>query len=256
VSQPRTQTPPIQSVDRALSLLEAIATDPDAATAAELARRCGLKRSTAWRLLTTLEQHELIEIDPRSGSYSIGIGVAKLAAHVQHAGFIRRARPVLEQLSREADEAAILSIVRGLQILVIDQVSIPRVVFANWVGLEIELPSSSTGKLLLASLDDAELDAYLARPLLRPRTSTSITEPARLRRELEEARRTGVAGVIGEYETGLNSFSAAARDAGGRPFAFVTVAGPDYRLPDSRLEALTPLLLEAADALASAVRGL
>jgi DNA-binding IclR family transcriptional regulator len=253
-AQPRTQTPPIQSVDRALSLLEAIAADSGASTAAELARRCGLKRGTAWRLLTTLEQHDLIEMDPRSGAYGISIGVAKLATHVQYAGLIRRARPILEALSRESDESTILSIARSMQIVVIDQVSIPRVVFPNWVGLEIELPTSSTGKLLLASLDDDELDLYLSRPL-QPRTKTSLTDPAELRRQIERTRQTGVAGTLGEYETGLNSFSAAARDASGRPFAFVTVAGPDHRLPAERLTQLTPALLASADSLAAAISG-
>jgi len=76
----------IQSIDRAAELLEAIARAPEPETAPELADACGLNRSTAWRILATLEHHGLVERDPDSNRYSLGFAVLRLAAAAGHAG--------------------------------------------------------------------------------------------------------------------------------------------------------------------------
>ena len=83
---------PIQAVDRALDLLEAIAAAADAPPTSELARRAGVNRSTAWRLLATLEAHRLVDRDPASGGYRIAYGAVRLAAAAQPAAI---ARPLL-----------------------------------------------------------------------------------------------------------------------------------------------------------------
>lgn len=245
----------IQSVDRALTLLEAIAARDEPSNGPDLARAAGVNRSTAWRLLATLEHHQLIDRDPRTGHYTIGLGVAKLAAHVDHAGLVRRARPILERLAEETGESTGLSVPHATRVLVVDQVTVPHMVIVQFVGREVPLHCTSVGKLLLASFSDEELDAFLARPLA-PCTAKTITDPQLVRREVERVRERGVATTFGEYELGANGFSAAARDSSGTPFAFVTVMAPEFRLPASRVDELAPKLLAAADELSEAVGGL
>ena len=240
----------IQSVDRALTLLEAIAAGSQPSNGPDLARAAGVNRSTAWRLLATLEHHQLIDRDPRTGHYTIGLGVAKLAAHVDHAGLIRRARPILERLAEETGESTGLSVPHGARVLVIDQVTVAHMVIVQFVGREVPLHCTSVGKLLLASFSDEELDAFLSKPL-SPCTEKSITDPKAVRREVERVRASGISTTFGEYELGANGFSAAARDATGNPFAFVTVMAPEFRLPPSRVADLTPALLAAAQELSS-----
>jgi DNA-binding IclR family transcriptional regulator len=246
-----TSAPPpnrlIQSVDRALTLFKAIATDGPI-TRPELARSVGLNEGTAYRLLATLEHHELIDRDPRTGQYTVDYSVAHLVANVSHAGLARRARPILERLSEQARETAVLSVPRGLDTLPIDQAIAPQVVGVQWIGRRIPAHCAGTGKLLLAALPPAELDEYLSHPL-EPRTERTITDPDELRRQIEHARRTGIAISTGEYEIGLNSISTAARDNHHQPIAFLTITGPNYRLPRERLKELTPLLQDAATAL-------
>ena len=90
----------IQSVDRAAALLKAIADASRPPTVVELAETCGLNRSTAWRLLATLDAHGLIERDPVSQRYSLGYAFLRIAAGADVDPLVRRARPVLVQERR------------------------------------------------------------------------------------------------------------------------------------------------------------
>jgi DNA-binding IclR family transcriptional regulator len=165
---------------------------------------------------------------------------------------VRRARPILEHLSARADETTVLSVARGMDTVPVDQVTVPHVVSVQWIGRKIPAHAAGTGKLLLASLSRDELDAFLAEPL-EALSERTITDANELRRQVEQVRRTGVAASIGEYEVGLNSVSSAARDRHGRPIAFVTVTGPNYRLPRERLRELAPLVLAAAQQVTAAL---
>ncbi len=225
----------IQAVDRALRLLELIAEAPDGLTGAELSAAAGVNRSTAWRLLATLEAHDLVERDPDAGRYGIGLGAMRLGALTPGAAIARRARPILERLSQDTGEATTLTIGGASSLLVIDQVDAPQVVNVNWTGRTIPLESSSVGKLVLASWTDAEVAAYLGDRLT-----------AALRADIATARATGIGTTFSEYEQGLNGISAAARDRDGHPVAYVSVTGPDYRLSAARTAEVAPLLEAAA----------
>jgi DNA-binding IclR family transcriptional regulator len=114
-------------------------------------------------------------------------------------------------------------------------VDAPRVVNVRWTGRTIPLDASSVGKLLLASWAEREVAALLGDRY-----------DARLREAIAEARATGIGTSFSEYEPGLNGISAAARDGDGEPVAYLSVTGPDYRLPAERTAEVTPLLLAAA----------
>jgi DNA-binding IclR family transcriptional regulator len=251
MAERRSSTRRIQSVDRALTLLKIVAANGPI-TRRELAAAAGLNDGTAWKLLATLEHHELIDRDPRTGQYTVDLGVAQLASRVSYVGLARRARPVLERLSENAAETAVLSVPRGLDTVPIDQATAPQVVGVRWIGRRIPAHCAGTGKLLLASLPTSELEECLSHPL-EAITERTITEPVELRRQIEQVRRNGVAISTGEYEIGLNSVSAAARDARNRPIAFFTITGPNYRLPRERLKELSPLVLAAAKQLTALV---
>lgn len=225
----------IQAVDRALRLLELVAASESALTGAELAAAAGVNRSTAWRLLATLEAHDLVGRDPQTNRYDLGMGTLQLAARAPVGAIARRARPLLERLARDAGEAATLTVGGASSLVVIDQVDAPQVVNVRWTGRMIPVEASSVGKLLLASWSDDDVAAYLGG---RPEDG--------LRRAIAETRATGIGTSFSEYEAGLNGISAAARDADGDPVAYLSLTGPDYRLPASRVPDVAPLLLRAA----------
>src|SRR6476661_7271976 len=91
----------VQAVDRAAELLKAVANASAPATVLDLARSCGLNRSTAWRLLATLERQGLVERDPTTQRYSLGYAIYQIAAGDNHDSLARRAHPALERLARE-----------------------------------------------------------------------------------------------------------------------------------------------------------
>lgn len=226
----------VQSVQRAAALLAAIADSPEAQTAPELAERCGLNRSTAWRILTTLEDEGLVYRDPATNRYSIGHAVARLAAAGTEA-LPRAARPHLEELSRRTGETVSLAVPRGLQLVYVDQVQAPHVMAADWLGRAVPFHATSTGKALLAWLRDEELEAALAHPLLSF-TDTTITDPAKLRAELERVHRRGYAISRGELEAALWGVSAPLLDRSRRPLAVVSVWGAEARLRSKGLDEL------------------
>jgi DNA-binding IclR family transcriptional regulator len=240
----------IQSVDRAVRLLKAIANSPVPLTLPAVARTADVNPSTAWRLLATLQDHGLVA---RNGSrYAVGYSVVRIAASADETALQTAARPLLERLVDETQEAVSLSVPRQLTIVSIDHIAAPRVVSAGWVGEQLPLHCTSNGKLLLAGLPEDELAAFLRRPLTAL-TPATITNPRALRAELQNLRERGYGTEIEEFEPGLHAVSAAARDARKKPIAILSVSGPAYRIPRPRLDDIGALLLQAAAALETAL---
>jgi DNA-binding IclR family transcriptional regulator len=234
----------IQSIDRAAELLVAIAAAPEPATAPGLADACGLNRSTAWRILATLEHHGLVERDPETSRYRLGVAVLKLAAAAGDEPLVRLAHPVLRRLADATGETVNLALARRLELVYADQVQARHVMAPNWLGHPVPLHATSTGKAFLAALPDAEIDA-LAHSDLERYTETTITEPGALRAELATVRDAGYAVSHGELEPALWGVSAAALDGAGRPAAVLSVWGADARVRD-RLGDLGALAAAAA----------
>ena len=242
----------IQSIDRAVELLAAVASAPEAATAPALADRCGLNRSTAWRILATLEHHGLVERDPATNRYSLGFGVLRLAAAAGHEPLVRLAHALLRRLADATGETVNLAVARRLELVYADQVQARQVMAPNWLGHPVPLHATSTGKAFLAALPATELDALL-RPGLERFTETTITSVDALRSELAAVRARGFAASHGELEPALWGVSAAARDAEGRPAAVLSVWGSEARVRP-RIEELGGLVAVAAGELERVIR--
>jgi DNA-binding IclR family transcriptional regulator len=235
----------VQSVDRAVELLSAVAAGSEPETAPALADRCGLNRSTAWRLLATLERHGLVERDPASNRYSIGYAVMRLAGAAGHEPLVRRAHPLLRRLASATGETVNLAVAGPGGVVYVDQVQAPHVMAADWLGRRSPLHATSTGKAFLAALPEAELAAALAQPLERF-TETTIVDPDALRTELAAVRATGYATSRGELEPALWGVSAAVP---GAP-AVVSVWGSESRIRARGLDDLGTLTAHAAQELA------
>ena len=248
-SRPRT----IQSVDRAAALLKAIADSHRPPTVIELADVCGLNRSTAWRLLATLDQHGLVERDPVSQRYRVGYAFLRIAAAAEHDPLVRRARPVLERLALETGETSNLAVAKRFNLVYVDQVDPPQIMAPNWLGKPVPLHATSSGKAFLAFLAQDERDAVLAGRLERF-TDTTVTERRRLEQELDAVRRDGYSVCVGELEESLFGASAAVLSEQGRPVAIVSVWGPEHRVTRERLPEIGRRTLRAAEEIKALVR--
>lgn len=239
--------PRTKSLGRAVTLLRAVASRPEGSSASALARATALPRSTVARTLRTLADAGLVEESP--GGWVLGYELVRLArAADPDRGLVDVARPVLAALRDAAGESALLAVPRGrpgMEILLQLDPGL-HVGVANWVGTDVPLHASSAGKLVLAELDDGELDAWLRSEPLARFTGATITDPRSLRAELERVRRRGWAELVDELEDGLASVSAPVRREDGALRGLAGVSGPTFRLGRARRRELLPLVRAAA----------
>ena len=240
----------IQSVDRAAALLKAVANAKQPPTVGELAAQCGLNRSTAWRLLATLDAQGLVERDPVTQRYSVGYAIFQIAAGGDHDAFVRRAHPVLERLANDTGETASLAVVKRFELVYVDQVEAPKVMSPNWLGRSVALHATSSGKAFLAWLPPEEREVLVPERLERF-TDTTITDRRSLEEQLEAVRRDGYSVCVGELEQALYGVSAAVLNERERPVAIVSVWGPQHRVPAERLPELGRQTVDAADEISS-----
>jgi DNA-binding IclR family transcriptional regulator len=235
----------VQSVERAVALLKAVATGPEPATATELAMRCGINRSTAWRLLSTLETGGLVERDPVTQRYVVGYAGIQVGSATSDDAVARRLRPIIARVADETGEIVTLAAARRFSLVYVDQADPPRTLSPSWMGRPIPLHATSSGKVFLAWLPEGEREVLLAGEL-EAYTDRTITDHDRLATELAEIRRRGYGTCLGEFEDFSNGASAAALDARGRPVLIVNIWGPSQRVTRNRLPALGRAALRTA----------
>jgi DNA-binding IclR family transcriptional regulator len=236
----------VQSVDRALRLLEVVAaTAPRGETVTTLASRCDLNRATAWRLLGTLEARGLVERDPTTNRYRIGLAMIRMSASAGYDGLVRRTRHILERVSEQTGETADLAVAGQHGVTYVGEVAPPSVMAINWVAREVPLHATSTGKAFLAWLPPDEARSLLDLPLARF-TDTTITDPDQLMAELPTIRERGYAECAGELEPALYGVSAPILSSDTRPLGVFSIWGPVGRVPVARFAELGPLAVEAA----------
>ena len=177
----------VQSVDRALRILEILARSGESGVT-EIAATLDVHKSTAFRLVATLEQHGLVEQVEGRGKYRLGVGLLRLAgATSARLDVVQEARPLCKQLAAATGETVNLATLSRHSALYLDQVAGPSALQPhNWVGQHIPLHATSNGKVLMAWLADADLRDLLGR--LPAFTDTTITSKSKLRKELEGVR--------------------------------------------------------------------
>jgi DNA-binding IclR family transcriptional regulator len=236
----------VQSVDRALTVLEVLARVGEAGVT-EIAGELGVHKSTAFRLVATLEAHRLVEQTTDRGRYRLGVGVLRLAgATTARLDLVQEARPICRQLAADTGETVNIAVLSESSALYLDQVAGSSALQPhNWVGQHIPLHATSNGKVLLGGLDDRRLTEVLGS--LPRYTRLTITTKAKLREEIARAREDGYAVAVDELEEGLTAVAAPIRNAHADVVASMSVSGPTFRLPQARVDEVLPMLLQAAD---------
>jgi len=237
---------PVQSVDRAVAILEILARDGEAGVI-EVARELDVHKSTASRLLAALDRRELVTQDTARGKFRLGTGIMRLAGAVGRTlDLVQESRPVCRTLAQEVGETVNLVILAGRDALYLDQAVGPAALSPhNWAGKRIPLHATSDGKVLLAYLPEVELAGCLAPPLARF-TDRTITTLGELSPVLAEVRRCGFATAVDELETGLTAIAAPVRNAGGDVVASIGASGPSFRIPPESISGVAESVRRAA----------
>lgn len=231
----------VQSVDRALTILKLLAADGELGVT-EIAGLIGVHKSTASRLLGTLEAHDLAEQLPDRGRYRLGVGVLRLAGATRtRLDIVHQSRPVTLALAAEVGETVNVVILSGTETLYLDQVAgTSALQIHNWIGRRNPVHATANGRVLLAHASPAEAEAVLAAALmpsgrLRALTTNTITDRSALAASLEAVRRQGYSVAIDELEVGLTAVAAPIRGIDGLVIASLSVSGPSFRLEPGRI---------------------
>lgn len=248
------EAPAVQSVERAAALLRAVASasGPDS-TATALAAQVGLNRTTAWRILSTLEQQRLVRLDRRTGWYALGFGLIDLAAQAGGDSMVRTAHAVLTRIAEQTGETAALAVMRDGALTYVAEAVAGAIVSVTWQGRPVSLHATSTGKVLLAFSGRDEVRELLDLPFggrLQRFTSTTITSRAALAGELARTRERGYSECWGEFDESAWGVSAPVLDAAGRPAAVISIWGPPERVTAKRFPVLGRLVVAGAEELA------
>jgi DNA-binding IclR family transcriptional regulator len=252
MSMPRTK-----SLGRAVDLLRACASRPDGTSASQLARVTGLPRSTVARTLRTLADDGFVEEAEDGAGWMLGYELVRLArAADPYRRVLEAAQPALVRLRDAAAESALLAVPRGRPGMeIVLQVDAGRQVgVANWVGTDVPLHASAAGKVILAELDEDELEEWLGSRPLVAFTESTITDARVLRAELVRIRRHGWAELVDELEHGLGSMAVPVRRDNGALAGAVGISGPTFRLGRVRRRDLVPALHAAAEEIEAALR--
>jgi IclR family acetate operon transcriptional repressor len=250
-----TQPRVVSSVDRALSILDAFGTRSDELGLSELAKLVGLPKATAYRLVSTLEQHHYLRRAPSSSRYQLGlraVALGKLA--LSHLGLGDHILPHMQALAQLCGETVSLGILdRGevTHLRRVDSTAAPAMDRA--VGVRSPAHATALGKAMLAYLPDSEVESLVGLHPLVALTPRTVTDPVALRSQLAAIRELGYALDDGEYAGGLRCVAAPIFDQQRTVIASLAVTGPAFRLTDDRLGEVRDQLLATVRQVSSAL---
>jgi len=242
--------PKVQSVDRTLDILEALATRRGATGISDLAQLVRLHVSTVHRLLATLVDRGYVRQDPESSRYHLGSRVFTLASAADlHLDLRLVARPYLERMMRASGETANLVTSSESEIVYIDQVaSMHLVKMFTAPGMRAPLYCTGTGKVMLAFRDPSFTEPILNSQMRRYTAKTITTRPA-LEAELAEIRSRGYSIDNEEMEDGVRCLAVPVYDRRHECVGAMSVSGPTTRMTMERVNKLAPTALTIADEL-------
>jgi DNA-binding IclR family transcriptional regulator len=246
----------VQSVERAAAILRALSVENQPTSLAHLADRLGLPKPTVHGLVQTLREVGFVDQDPESGLYAVGAGLLQLGAStLDHNELRTRALNWTDALAARTGQAAVLGTCDGDRVVVVHHVFRPDGSDQEpLTGVAQPLHVTALGKVLLAH-DPGALRRLAGREL-ESRTYRSITEPARLRREIADVRDHGWAAAVEEAEPGLAGLAAPVRDRAGFVVAAVGVLGRVEAVCDGRQRPRPALVSQVVAAARSVSREL
>jgi IclR family acetate operon transcriptional repressor len=247
----------VQSVDRALLIIETLAEDDEGYRLSDLAVRTGLSTSTVHRLLTTLEKRRFVQFDRDESMWHIGAqSFAVGSTFVRRRNFVTQALPYLRKLRDQTRETANLAVVDDGAMVVLTRVESREIMRSvTKVGGRVPMVASGLGKALLSTYSEEDVFAIIQREGMPRLTSKSIVRAGELCKSLHDIRQQGYSVDDEEALTGLRCVSAVVYDDCNEPLAAISVSGKASRVPNDRLPVLGKLVREVAAELTMSLGG-
>ena len=246
----------VTSLARGLQVVRAFDVDHPVMTLSEVAKRTGLTRAAARRFLHTLRELGYVSSDGRDfrlTPHVLSLGYAYLSSM----SIVEIAQPYIEDISKQVSESCSMSVLDGFDIVYVARVPAKRIMsVALSVGTRLPAHNTSMGRVLLASMDEEELDNYFSTTERAPYTQYTVTDEKALRDILAQVRADGYAAVDQELELGVRSVAVPVRARSENTLAALNVSGHAARVSmrDMRRNFLPPLQA-AASAITAALSG-
>ena len=257
IALPRTSSPDapyrIQVVDRATRILECFHFDAHELGVREISQRTRLHKSTTHRILIALQYNGLIQQNPETGNYHLGIKLFKLGQlAVMRLNLREIARPLLRVLMEETGETVHLAILDEEQVFYLEKVEGRYALrMPSRVGRHIPAYCTSLGKAMLSCLEEAEVRRMLGRHSLKAYTAHTLRTVDAVITELRRTRKRGFAVDNEEIEVGLRCVGAPLRDYSGALVGAVSVAGPTARFTSDKISFFAGLVKKTAASISS-----
>jgi IclR family acetate operon transcriptional repressor len=248
----------VQSVDRALQIIETLAEDDEGYRLSDLAIRTGLSTSTTHRLLATLEKRRFVQFDRYQSKWHVGAqSFAVGATFTRRRNIVAQAMPYLRKLRDQTRETANLAVVDDGSIIVLTRMESREIMRSlTKLGGRVAMVASGVGKAVLATYSDQDVNAIIRRQGMPRLTEKSIVRPGDLFRQLETIRRQGFAVDDEEARIGLRCVAAVVFSDSSEPLAAISVSGMTSRVTEERLPDLGRAVREVATELTLALGGM
>ncbi|MEQ1952423.1 HTH-type transcriptional regulator BhcR [Mesorhizobium sp. CN2-181] len=246
----------VQSLDRGLKIL-AIVAEADGLSLSEVAERSGIAASTAYRMLTTLETHGMVEFEKTEQLWSIGVATYRMgAAFLRRRKLADRARGVMQDLMERTGETANLGLAEDDCVVFISQVETHQAIRAFFrPGTRSPFHASGIGKAVLANLPAERVTQIIRRTGLEAFTGRTLADAPALIRDLGTIKRRGWSLDDEERHPGMRCVASAIFNEFGEPIGGISVSGPTARVTPERVAELGPMIREAAAEITGMIGG-
>lgn len=238
----------VPAVDRAVHILELLKACRNEMTLAEITKATGWHKSSIQKLLVTLSYHGVLERDESTKRYSLGIALAEYGRVALNNLDIRLiAKPYLKELVGYSGETAVLAILNGTKMVMVDKKEpVLQIRASPFIGSRLAATATSNGKALLAWLPEARVNEILRVEGLRAFTPKSIVSRKAYRAELAATRKRGYAIDRGEFQEGATGVSAPVFGPGQRVLATISIVGPEFRMTEKMIQDCGAKCMEVA----------
>lgn len=233
-----------------LRLLKAFSDEDAEIGISSLAQRLGLAKSTVHRLASTLIGADMLEQNPETGRYRLGLALLELGALVRrNMDVSNEAKPYLRMLRETTGETVHLAILDHASVFYVTKLESKQAIrMSSEVGARAPVHCTGDGKALLAFQPEEFVEEVIDYGLPE-RTPHTITDPKALRRDLAAIRSRGYAIDNEESELGLRSVAAPIQSESGAVIASLSIAGPAHRISKKTLVSHAREVVKAADAI-------
>ncbi|WP_137132680.1 IclR family transcriptional regulator C-terminal domain-containing protein [Rhizobium sp. FY34] len=227
----------VQSIVRALALLERLGECDDGLTLKELARDVSLPVSSAHRILTTLQRQRFVRFDAASMCWSVGVQAFVVGnTFARSRDLLSLAAPHMRRLMTATGETVNFFVLHGSEVICMNQVQCQQAVRAiSRPGGRAEMHRSAAGKAILAHMPAEDVTALMSQTGMQRHTQNTIVTVEALHAELAVIRQQGFSVDNEEFSIGLRCIAAPIFDETGTANAAISIAGPTSRIADSRI---------------------